>query len=274
MPDHPFKVRLGRKPNKPDDRDWTPDKLHAKLGVEHQTPPAPDSVLDKTPREAIAEGDPFYTTWAGIRALWALIKSILHPRPKPTPSADGPLWDDPVLLDQGDYGTCVGNAWAGFLACPPIEDPNVDETLARAIYYEATCIGGFCDASGQDGSSTRDGVKAVKARGRVGAYAFASTTAGIDEWLHNHGPVIVGTDWYNGSFDIDSQGFINLTGGVAGGHEYILLQDLASQNAYLAQNSWDGWGIDNSGRFKIRKADMATLQSNGGDACLAAELPL
>src|SRR5947207_6431504 len=163
---------LGRKPNKPDDRDWTPDKLHAKLGVEHQTPPAPDSVLDKTPREGIAEGNPFFTTWRGILALWALIKSLLKPKP---PSADGPLWDDPVLLDQGNFGTCVGNAWAGFLAASPVNDPGIDETVARAIYYEATCIGGACDSSGQDGSTTRDGVKAVQARKRVSAYAFASS---------------------------------------------------------------------------------------------------
>ena len=52
------------------------------------------------------------------------------------------------------------------------------------------------------------------------------------------------------------------------------LQDLTSQNAYLAQNSWDGWGINGSGRFKIRKPDMAILQNDGGDACLAAEVPL
>lgn len=271
MPDHPFVSRLGRKPNVPDDRDWSLAKLRRKMAAARPTPP--DSLLDKTLREAIDERNPFVTTWQGILALWAWIKSLLKPKP-PTPTNDGPLWELKILLDQGNYGTCVGNAWAEFLAAAPVEDPNIDESVARAIYYEATCIGGDCDATYQNGSTTRDGVKAVQQRGRVSAYAFAASTAEIDDWLDHDGPVVVGTDWYYDSFDIDANGFINLTGGVAGGHEYILLQDVRSQGYYLAQNSWNGWGINNTGRFKIRKADMATLQSKGGDACLATELPL
>jgi len=154
--DEPIKIGphlLGRLPNKPDERDWTPEKLHQKLTVDHKKPPVapPDATLDKTIRQAVTDRDPFVTTWQGILALWRWIKSVLFP-PKPTPTppgpiptpTDGPLWADAIVLDQGNFGTCVGNAWAGWGNAAPVID-NFNETDARAIYYESTCIGGSCD---------------------------------------------------------------------------------------------------------------------------------
>ena len=120
---------FGRKPNVPDDRDWTPDKLHEHLGIEHGEPAlrrgaAPTDILDMTIRQAVSAGDPFVTTWKGFLALWKLIKAIFSPKPGPTPpgptptpvpTSDGPLWGGPqrTVLDQGAFGTCVGNAWEG-----------------------------------------------------------------------------------------------------------------------------------------------------------------
>src|SRR5438132_140293 len=117
MPDEPTRIGphlLGRKPNKPDDRDWTPEKLHAKLGEKHEDKPAttgsPDeALLDKTFRQALEEESPFVTTWRGLLILWGWLKRHFHPSPKPTPSpTDVPAWEDLVVLDQGNYGTCVG----------------------------------------------------------------------------------------------------------------------------------------------------------------------
>ena len=257
----PVDYRLGRHPNVPDDRDWTPAKLHQQLVPT-------DATLDKTIRQAVSDGDPFVTTWKGLLALWHWIKDHLHP--SPTPSTDGPLWEHGPVLDQGNFGTCVGNAWAGWGNADPIED-SFTETDARAIYYEATCIGGACDSTYQNGSSTRDGVKAMKARGKVAAYAFATKVADVSEWLQHHGPVVIGIDWTNAMFNPDPDGTVHYTGPVAGGHEIVLIQDVPSKGKLRARNSWgSGWGV--GGDFYLTYADFTKLLANGGDACLAAEV--
>jgi hypothetical protein len=270
MSDPDFKARLGRKPNKPDDRDWTPEKLHRKLGTKHAVPP--DSTLDLTLREAIDEGNPFFTTWKGLLALWAFIKSLLKPAPAPipVPTTDGPLWVDPTVLDQGDFGTCVGNAWAGWGNAEPIRD-DYDEDDARAIYYESTCIGGACDPTYQEGSTTRDGAKAMQKRLKLTAYAFATGLADIDEWLNKHGPVVIGINWTDSMFTPDPDGTVHYTGSVEGGHEIVILQNVVSKDRYLVRNSWgSGWGVN--GDFFILKTDMQKLLADSGDACLAAEI--
>lgn len=261
---------LGRKPNVPDDRDWTPEQLHAKLGQAHLK--AGPSILDKTIREAVSENDPFVTTWKGILALWKLIKSLLFPTPAPTPppTTDGPLWERGLVLDQGESGTCVGNAWAGWGNAAPILD-SYTETDARAIYYESTCIGGACDSTYQNGSSTRDGAKAMKARGKVLAYAFATNVPQIKEWLQHHGSVVIGIDWTNAMFTPDPDGTVHYTGPAVGGHEIVVVQDVPSKNKVRIRNSWGaGWGV--GGDFLLTYTDLGNLLAAGGDACLAAEV--
>lgn len=250
--------------------------MHERLAAALPVPP--DSLLTMTVGDAV-EQSPFFKTWAGIRALWAWIKHNRKPTP-PTPPAptDPPAWRDPVILDQGNYGTCVGNGWAGWLASDPVMDPGITETVARAIYYESTVIGGSPDDpdapnGGQQGSTVRDGAKAVQARGRLSAYAFATSLADVREWLNNHGPVVFGTDWFTGMFYPDPGGWVNLTGKVEGGHCYLCVDYDATTDSYEFVNSWgDGWGV--KGHFRIRSGDLAMLLAAAGEACLAAELPL
>src|SRR5438105_1922712 len=194
MPDEPTRIGphlLGRKPNVPDSRDWTPKKLHAFL--ESSAPP--DSIADMTVRQ-LATTTTYLSSWSALLAFWRWLKAFFKPQPAPSPSPTGtPAWEDLVILDQGNYGTCVGNGWAGFLAAAPIEDPGVTEKLARTIYYESTVIGGSPDnpdapGGGKQGSTVRDGAKAVKNRGRITAYAFATALSQVDEWLNKHGSVV------------------------------------------------------------------------------------
>ena len=110
--------------------------------------------------------------------------------------------------------------------------------------------------------------------GRIIVAAFASSIAEVSEWLHNHGPVVIGVDWYYGMEDVDASGFVHLTNGVAGGHCVILRQDRGSISASLGRNSWGAWGIGNSGDFLISDADLAKLLAANGDFLLAAEVPL
>jgi hypothetical protein len=254
---------------KPDERDWSPEKLHLELQP-------PESLLNMTVGEAIAESS-FFQSWTGWLALWKWVKGHLHPKPAPTPS-ETPAWVDTIVLDQGNYGTCVGNGWAGWGNSTPVVD-NFDETVARAIYYESTIIGGSPDnpdapGGGQQGSTVRDGAKAMQKRALLINYAFAATLTDVDEWLNNHGPVVFGTDWTNDMFEPDAAGYVKPTGGVAGGHCFLCLDKIDAEDAYLFRNSWGkSWG--QSGNFKMKRADVALLLKgleSPGEACLSAEV--
>ncbi|MGH7484199.1 MAG: C1 family peptidase, partial [bacterium] len=183
------------------------------------------------------------------------------------------LWADKVVLDQGDFGTCIGNGWAGWGDSLPIAD-TYSEADARAIYYEATCIDGQCDTSYQNGSTVRSGAKAMQNRKRLASYAFLTTLDTIREWLANHGPIVFGSDWTNDMFTPDALGFVKPTGGVAGGHCFLCIGYDTSTDSFRFRNSWgSGWGL--SGDFLLKSADVTTLLAgidDPGEACAAAEL--
>lgn len=251
---------------RPDPRDWSVEYLHGFLRAAVADP-------DLTqPLGAAIASSPYFATWAGVRALWSWIK---HHPPGPTPApspAVGP-WPDSVVLDQGSFGTCVGNGWAGWGDTGPVQD-TYDEKVARAIYFEATVLDGSPDdpdkpGGGQQGTSIRAGAKAMQKRGRLTAYAFAKGLSDIDEWLANHGPVVMGTNWYEGMFSPNSAGLVALTGAVAGGHCWIVRGRV--NGTYLCRNSWGGsWG--KGGDFYVTPTDLARLLSEQGEACLAAEI--
>lgn len=267
MADHPYVVRLGRR-YVPDDRDWTLEKLHAKLATNFN-----DADVDRTVRDVSASFRSWRDAIAWLSGLWAWLKH--HGKPTPPAGDTTPAWVDAVVLDQGDFGTCVGNGWAGWGISTPIVDAY-DEDDARAIYYEATVIDGTPDdpdapGGGQVGSTVRSGAKAMQNRKRLVAYAFASGLADIDEWIDAHGPVVIGSDWTNDMFEPDSSGYVRPTGGVAGGHCYLLLDKLDAEDAYLFRNSWGpGWG--DKGNFRMKRSDFAQLLAAQGEACCAAEV--
>lgn len=260
-----------------DARDWTSDRLHGYLDGLQQgdrfSTGLPDPVLTEPLGSAITDS-PYFMSWTNFRALWAWIKH--HPvTPVPIPVTDGPLWPDSVVLDQGQYGTCVGNGWAGWGDTGPVQDAY-DEKAARAIYYDATVADGSPDnpdapGGGQQGASVRGGAKAMQKRGRLTAYAFTTVLADVSEWLALHGPVVIGIDWTADMFNPDADGLIHATGAVQGGHCVVLRQRLDGTKRTLGRNSWGrGWGV--GGDFTIGDTDLARLLGNGGEACLAAEV--
>lgn len=257
---------LGRRPSPPDPRDWqlegflVADPLDALLA----------DVLASRCAKAVKP-------WA--QEVTARIKAISPPIPAPAPLPSGDiLWADPhSVLNQGNYGTCVGNGWAQFGNSDPVED-SYSEKDARAIYYEATVIDGAPDnpdasGGGQQGSTVRSGAQAMQNRGRIQAYAFASSTATITAWLQQHGPVVIGTDWTDDMFNPDAEGFVSPTGSVAGGHCYLLDGVNSAGDVYSFLNSWgSAWGLN--GRFKMHVGDFAKLLAAQGEACTSVELPL
>jgi hypothetical protein len=247
---------------KPDPRDWSLAKL-----MEIAEPA--DSTLQLTVEQVLNQTQ-YFSTWPNYLVFWRWLKKQRKPKPTPTPTIDTtPGWELKIQLDQGQTGHCVGFGWAGWVDAAPVEG-SYQNADGHALYYECKVIDG--EPLAENGSYVRSGALALRTRGRLAAFGFATTTAEIDDWINNHGPVVVGTSWTNDMFNPDANGFVKPTGGVAGGHCYLMLEKVDSDDAYVFQNSWGGsWG--QNGRFKMKRSDFGSLLADHGEACCAAELP-
>lgn len=280
---------LGRIPSPPDERDFLAENF-VKLGTEKVATVDPVALVTTALSELKQTRSVSYSKWASTKYVdvttthWYKALNALSqitggtPTPPPAPAPIGDVeWKDADQLDQGNFGTCVGNGWAQWGNSDPIND-NYTETDARAIYYEATVIDGSPDdpnasGGGQQGATVRSGAKAMQNRKRESSYAKATTLADIKNWLQTKGTVVVGSDWMNDMFNPDSNGFVTPTGAVEGGHCYLMVGDLESAGAFKFQNSWgSSWG--QNGYFKMKYADFQTLLTNGGEAWVSLELPL
>lgn len=211
-----------------------------------------------------------------------------------TPPADVQLtsvhWDRAVpIFDQGQLGSCTGNAAAGWLATANALRPGltrvstptegdvgaVDEAMAREIYSEATAIDPFDGTwpptdSGSDGLSV---TKILQRWGQVDTYQHAfSVDAALAALMT--GPVLVGTNWHQGMFDpVDDHGLVQISGPVVGGHEYLLvgyepagIAGAVSDEVIFA-NSWGtGWGDGGYGRMTVDT--LRQLLADDGDATI------
>ena len=175
-------------------------------------------------------------------------------------------WTIDRILNQGATPHCVGFGCADYGNCLPVDDEYTDAD-GHALYYEACAIGGYPDT--EDGANVRDGLKALKKRGRIAAYALLGDIDEVNDWLSNSGSVIVGTDWYADMDDPDTNSFVTPTGEIRGGHCYLLSG--VDFNTLYFLNSWgEGWG--RGGGFSMTDDDFAYLLRTGGEAWAAIEL--
>lgn len=172
------------------------------------------------------------------------------------------------VLDQGQLGSCTGNAASDALNTKPLWDGKrrlLTEQDAVAIYSWATHHDGFPGVYPPDdtGSSGLAVCKALKKLGLIRAYRHAF---GLQHTLGALAkqPVIIGIPWTDDMFTPDADGFIRPTGQVAGGHEVCLIElDVENQSVTLL-NSWGStWGQD--GTAKLTWDDLGALLAQQGD---------
>lgn len=171
-------------------------------------------------------------------------------------------------FNQGQLGSCTGNAITGILNTSPFHKSGsriYAEKDAVAIYEAATLIDNI---TGQypptdTGSSGLAVCKAAKAKGYISAYRHAF---GLQQALSAlmSGPVITGVDWYEGFDTPDASGLVAISGAVRGGHEFEVIGYDPSTGLVEAVNSWGaGWGV--KGHFFFTADTWGRLLSQQGD---------
>jgi C1A family cysteine protease len=170
------------------------------------------------------------------------------------------------IFDQGNIGSCTGNACAGALGTQPNTIGNhFDEEVALRLYCEATRLdwhwGHYPPTD--TGSSGLAVAKAAKEAGYVRRYNHAF---GLDQALRALvlAPVITGVSWYEGFDHPDSDGLVRISGSVRGGHEFCVVGLDVEKKTVRAANSWGtGWGDE--GFFEFSWDDWGRLLDERGD---------
>lgn len=184
------------------------------------------------------------------------------------------LWDHRApVLDQGDLGSCTGNAMAQLINCTAFAHTRsvttnrfLTEADAVTLYSQATHLDGIPYNTYppiDNGSSGLGVAKAAKAEGFLTGYTHAFGFPHLLSALQLQ-PVIVGTNWYEGMFTPSATGVVKVAGAIAGGHEYLVLgADITTQQV-ICLNSWgSSWGV--GGRFRVSFADFSKLLAAQGD---------
>lgn len=175
-------------------------------------------------------------------------------------------WKCPVWLDQGDSPACVGFAWSQELAARPKMVEGITNESAMELYHSAQTLDEWAGEN-YDGSSTLGGVKACVKLGKITEYRWAFTTLDLAIAVSYLGPAVIGINWYNHMFTPGIDGFISVGGGIAGGHDILVIGYSVGKNAFKLHNSWGvGWGI--SGEAWISFNDLDRLLNEQGDACI------
>jgi hypothetical protein len=182
------------------------------------------------------------------------------------------------IFDQGQIGSCTGNAAAGLLGTDCAARTGltsvqidrdvlpVDESLAVQLYELATHLDSIKGVYPPDdtGSTGIAAAKALKRLGLAASYRHAFSLDALKSALQS-GPVMVGTVWVESMFEVDPDGFVivDRKSAVAGGHEYVISAYQADRLTFRIDNSWGDWGL--RGSAWITQTNLQWLLSQQGD---------
>ncbi len=187
------------------------------------------------------------------------------------------------VLNQGNIGACTCFAGLGalgtgafyaeaLLAIMAAKSIEFDNSNGIELYKQVTKIDEFRGSYPPDdtGSSGNAVGKLFKSLGLISGWRHAlSLSAALNEL--NERPVITGVPWYAGFSQPDSNGFINISGRVEGGHEFVVDGNVVEEEYVTCTNSW-GTRFGKQGKFKMRWAVWERLLNERGD--VTAFVPL
>ena len=189
------------------------------------------------------------------------------------------------VLDQGDLGSCTGNAAEGCLGTSPFFETlpgwfkdgasfDGDEVQAVSLYSAATALDDYDGTYPPDdtGSGGLSVAKAAQRAGLISGYRHATSLNAALTALARQ-PVITGINWYDSFDEPTDDGFILIAdhAQVRGGHEVVLDELDVQRKAVWFTNSWgESWGAQ--GRAYMTWADFGRLLAEDGD--VTAFVPL
>jgi hypothetical protein len=174
-------------------------------------------------------------------------------------------------FDQGDLGSCTGNAMAGALMTDPFYTAgrSLQEQDAVKLYELASHLDRIAGSYPPDdtGSSGLAVAKAARKEGFITAYKHAF---GLNHALGAlvEGPVIAGVNWYDSFDQPSSDGECPLTAGaqVRGGHEIELFGlEVEAQRVWAYQSWGPTWGGLGNGTFWFSWDTFNQLLHDTGD---------
>lgn len=179
------------------------------------------------------------------------------------------------IFDQGDLGSCTGNAAAGARGTDSKGrqgDASMNEDVAVDLYSLFTRLDPFPGQYKPDdtGSSGTAACKGMKQRGWISSYRWAFSLAGMLTAL-KEGPVLLGVAWTTEMDEPDANGRVTYGGTVRGGHEFLCRGFDASENLFVFDNSWSTSFGDN-GSFYMTPADVKKMLANNGDVKLPVQI--
>jgi len=165
--------------------------------------------------------------------------------------------------DQGSEPSCVGFAWAHWLASSPVSqflDP-------AGIYALAQHVDEW-EGNDYDGTSIRAGAKLLNRLGHIEWYSFTTDEGAVRGNVLEVGPLVIGVNWYAGMEKPDRDGLIVPSGQLRGGHAILIVG--YAPGFYMLKNSWGlDWGL--SGHCYLADQHLQELLDQQGEACLAVE---
>lgn len=211
------------------------------------------------------------------RHVDARLRQLARPYAGPRKAIASVTWPrNAPILDQGDIGSCTGNAMTGALATGPLfaalpAGVTLDEAEALKLYSAAEVIDGDGPYPPQDNGSTGPSVaKAAEDDGLISGFTHYTDLGSTLQALMD-GPVILGVNWYS-SFDTPAaDGTVSISGDayVRGGHEILARIVDAEAQMIGCDNSWgSSWG--DAGGFKLSFATLERLLEEAGD-CTAPQ---
>lgn len=182
-------------------------------------------------------------------------------------------WRNPLRLDQGNLGSCVGNAWTHEAAANPYPVPGLSEKIAVKVYRRAQQLDQWPETPPEEGTSVLAGAKAAMEMTWLKQYRWAF---GLDDLIlsvGHLGPAVLGINWYDGMMETDAKGYVHPTGEIVGGHAILCNRVNLRERFFGLSNSWgtswgskDAWGV--GGTCRIGFAAMGKLLDEDGEACI------
>jgi hypothetical protein len=219
----------------------------------------PEERVEGKPLGRHLEHDPMSRAFAFRAPATVTLHSVRHTRRIPA-------------LDQGQVGSCTGNALVHALSADPFlatyaPTQTFEEGLAQSFYHVATTLDAWAGEwpSDDTGSSGLAVAKGAQQYNWISGYqAILDFNSALAALMAR--PVIVGQRWYSSFDNPAASGEVTRTtsASVRGGHETCFDElDVARQRVWFT-NSWGpGWGLSGRAWMSWATFDRLVFSENG-----------